>query len=67
MGIFSKKTEEQKEALRELKTYTNNKRLRYREIIPRYGVMKEETDDLKCYNHTNIFAGGICHDKALHS
>ena len=51
MGIFSKKTEEQKEALRELKTYTNNKRLRYREIIPRYGVMKEETDDLKCYNH----------------
>ena len=21
---------------------------------------------LKCYNHTNISTGGICHDKALH-
>lgn len=49
MGLFSKKTKEQKEAIKELKTYKKNKSLRYRQILPLYSVMKMENDDVKYY------------------
>lgn len=51
MGIFSKKTKEQKEARKILKTYGKIGGSRYKETLQMYGVMKDTNDDIKYNNY----------------
>ena len=49
-GLFNKKTKEQKEAIKEIKSYTKGNYKRFRQIIPRYGILTMEVSHTKVFN-----------------
>lgn len=49
-GLFNKKTKEQKEALKEIKSFTKGNYKRFRQIIPRYGILTMEVSHTKVFN-----------------
>lgn len=50
MGLFNKKTDEQKEAIKEIKSYRDGTYLKFREIVPRYGITSIGYSEGKFFN-----------------
>lgn len=50
-GLFNKKSDEQKEAINEIKSYRKGSYQKFRAIVPRYGITKVGFSESKYFNH----------------